>query len=159
MTGIKKLASISKCLKKSYPSLCPTFFALLITVSERHCFTNFYVRGIAKNGILLPTSQISTCAGSLKNGNSQIQYSILVLKLTWSENELFFYFWDRRAYYLKTIVSTELLVIFKIQICITRYDYIRSFKRYINVIINFRKLRLPFFLCVSSFLLTAPSAR
>ena len=52
-SGINKLSSIPKCLKKSYLSLCPTFVALLITVSERHCFTNFYVRGIAKNGILL----------------------------------------------------------------------------------------------------------
>ena len=52
-SGIKKLSSIPECLKKSYLSLCPTFVALLITVSERHCFTNFYVRGIAKNGILL----------------------------------------------------------------------------------------------------------
>ena len=52
-SGIKKVSSIPKCLKKSYLSLCPTFFALLITVSERHCVPNFYVRGIAKNGILL----------------------------------------------------------------------------------------------------------
>ena len=53
ITVTSNLLSIPKCLKKSYPSLCPTFLALLITVSERHCFTNFYVSGIAKNGILL----------------------------------------------------------------------------------------------------------
>jgi hypothetical protein len=56
--------------------------------------------------------------------------------------------------------ETELLVIFNTNICnsVLVY-YIRSFKRYINVLINFRKLRLPFFFGVSSFLLTATSAR
>ena len=92
MAGIKKLSSIAKCLKKSYPSLCPTFFALLITVSERHCVPNFYVRGIAKNGILLANVANFYVPGLAENGNSQIQYSILVMKLTWSENELFFLF-------------------------------------------------------------------
>jgi uncharacterized membrane protein len=93
MTGIKKLSSIAECLKKSHPSLCPTFFALLIAVSEQHCFTNFYVRGIAKNGILLANVANFYVRGLAKKW--KFPNSIFhpwVLKLTWSENELFFYF-------------------------------------------------------------------